>query len=341
MLAETRLTDPGAIAAMKQRIVEAATALLNLPPDEVLAVPPRTVPKTSSGKIRRSAARALYETGSLSAKGRALWWQLARLTFSSFGIRLRRGWHQVGEHAYAAYWWTLLVTIAVFIWLMVLLLPRRSWRQGVIHRAARAFLWLTGSAPEVEAEAWPPQKSVILISNHSSYLDSAVIASVIPGNLTFVAKEELAGQRVAGPFLHRVGTLFARRTDAAGGVEDTQRHLDAVRAGERIVSFPEGTLTRMPGLLGFQLGAFRVAAQAGVPVIPITIRGTRSILRGGQWFPRRGKIRVHIGLALAADGADFDAAVRLRDAARAQMLRQCGEPDLAYEKVELEVPAPA
>ena len=339
LLAETRLTDPGAIAVMTQRIVEAATALLDLPPDEVLAVPPRTVPKTSSGKVRRSAARALYETGSLSAKGRALWWQLARLAASSFGVRLRRAWHLIGEYAYAAYWWTLLVAIAVFVWLSALLLPRRSWRQDVIHRAARAFLWLAGSTPEVEAEAWLPQKGVILISNHSSYLDSAVIAAVIPGNLTFVAKEELAGQRVAGPFLHRIGTLFARRTSAAGGIEDTERQLKAVRADERIVTFPEGTLTRMPGLLGFQLGAFLVAAQAGVPVIPITIRGTRSILRGGQWFPRRGKIRVHIGKALAADGTGFNSAVRLRDRARAQMLECCGEPDLASEKVELEAPA--
>jgi 1-acyl-sn-glycerol-3-phosphate acyltransferase len=339
VLAETRLTDPSAIADMKRRIVEEATALLELPPDEVLAVPPRTVPKTSSGKIRRSAARALYERGALAAKGRALWWQLARLTISSFGVRLRRAWHLVSEYAFAAYWWSLLVSIAVFIWISVLVLPRRSWRYAVIHHAARAFLWLSGSAPHVEAEEWPPPKDVILISNHSSYLDSAVIAAAIPGPLSFVAKEELEPQRVAGPFLRRIGTLFARRTDTAGGIEDTKHQLAAVRAGERIVSFPEGTLTRMPGLLGFQLGAFLVAAEAQVPVVPITIGGTRSILRGGQWFPRRGRISVHIGRPLSADGTDFDAAVRLRDKARAEMLQRRGEPDLAYEKVDLELPA--
>jgi 1-acyl-sn-glycerol-3-phosphate acyltransferase len=245
----------------------------------------------------------------------------------------------LAEYAYAAYWWTLLVSIAVFLWLLVLLLPRRSWRQAMIHRGARAFLWLAGTAPQVYVEAWPPQTGVILIANHSSYLDSAVIAAVIPGRLSFVAKQELAGQRVAGPFLHRIGTLFARRTDAAGGIEDTKRQLEAIRSGERVVSFPEGTLTRMPGLLGFQLGAFLVAAEAQVPVIPITIRGTRSILRGGQWFPRRGSIQVHIGRPIAPDGTDFDAAVRLRDKTRALMLQRCGEPDLAYEKVELEAPA--
>lgn len=339
VLAETRLTDAGAIDDMKRRIVEAATALLELPPDEVLAVPPRTVPKTSSGKIRRSAARALYETGTLTAKGRALWWQLARLTMSSVGVRLRRGWHLLSEYAFAAYWWTLLVAISAFMWISALVLPRRDWRQALIHHATRAFLWLTASAPKVEAEAWPPQKKVILISNHSSYLDPAVICAVIPGPLSFVAKVELAPQLVAGPFLRRIGTLFARRTDTAGGIEDTKRQLEAVRSGERVVSFPEGTLTRMPGLLGFQLGAFLVAAEAQVPVMPITIRGTRSILRGGQWFPRRGEISVHIGAPLSADGTDFDAAVRLRDRARAKMLARCGEPDLAHEKIELEIPA--
>jgi 1-acyl-sn-glycerol-3-phosphate acyltransferase len=341
VLAETRLTDPAAIDEMKRRIAEAATALLDLPPDEVLAVPPRTVPKTSSGKIRRSAARVLYENGALAAKGRALWWQLTRLAVSSFGVRLRRAWHLVTEYAFAAYWWTLLVTIAACVWLLVLLLPRRSWRQSLIHHAARAFLWLAGSAPIIESEGWPPRSNIILISNHSSYLDSAVIAAAFPGPLSFVAKQELAPQRIAGPFLRRIGTIFARRTDTAGGIEDTRHQLEAVRSGERVVSFPEGTLARMPGLLGFQLGAFLVAAEAQVPVIPITIRGTRSILRGGQWFPRRGQIRVHIGQAMAPDGTDFNAAIRLRDKARAEMLQRCGEPDLAYEKVDLEIPPAA
>jgi 1-acyl-sn-glycerol-3-phosphate acyltransferase len=339
LLVETRLTDPEATAALKKKIAESSAAHLDMSPDEVMIVPPHTVPKTSSGKIRRSAARALYETGTLAQKGHALWWQLIRLTLSSVRMRSRRAGHLAVEFLYATYWWGLLIAMAVWVWISVLLLPRRSWRQAAIHRAARAFLWLTGSAPEVEAETWPPERDVILVSNHSSYLDSLVIAATVPGSLTFVAKEELAGQRVAGPFLHRIGTLFARRTDAAGGVEDTQRQLEAVRAGERIVSFPEGTLTRMPGLLGFRLGAFLVAAQAGVPVVPITIRGTRSILRGDQWFPRRGKIFVHIGRPLAADGTGFDAAVRLRDSARALMLKWSGEPDLAHEKVELQAPA--
>jgi 1-acyl-sn-glycerol-3-phosphate acyltransferase len=171
----------------------------------------------------------------------------------------------------------------------------------------------------------------MIATNHASYLDGAVLSAVIPGEPSFIAKAELAGQLVAGPFLRRLGTIFVRRADPLRGVEDTASTLAAARAGARIVTMPEGTLTRTPGLLGFHLGAFLVAAQAGIPVVPVTLRGTRTVLRGEQWLPRRGAVHVHIGKALRPDGSDFAAAVRLRDAARAVILAHCGEPDLARE----------
>ncbi|MCK5712361.1 MAG: AMP-binding protein, partial [Hyphomicrobiaceae bacterium] len=336
LLVETRLTEPDAIDALRSRIVEVAKMQLDIAPDEVVLAPPHTVPKTSSGKLRRSAARTLYESGLLSEKGSTLWWQLARLSLSGFGNRVRRLRRWIFDRVYAGYWWTLLVAIAAILWPVVVVLPKRQWRHQAIHYLARAFLWLTGLSPKVVAEDSIPAHNVMLAGSHSSYLDAVVLSAVIPGPLSFVAKEELAGQRVAGPILRRIGTLFVRRADVMGGVEDTRSILEALLAGERIVSFPEGTLTRMPGLLGFQLGTFSVAVEAGVPVVPVVITGTRSVLRGGQWFPRHGEIGVHIGEALQAEGDDFSAAVRLRDAVRARMLALCGEPDLAVEKVSLE-----
>lgn len=335
LLVETRLTAQSDIEALRSKIIEVANAQLDTAPDEVVLAPPNTVPKTSSGKLRRSAARSLYESRSLSKKGYALWWQLTRLSLSGLGHRARRLKSRIFDLLYAGYWWALLVAGASVTWCAALLLPRRSWRHQVIHRVARSFLWLTGLSPKVEVEEPIPADSVLLAVNHASYLDPLVLSAVIPGPLSFVAKEELAGQRVAGPFLRRTGTLFVRRTDVEGGVEDARKVLEASRSGERIVSFPEGTLTRMPGLLGFRLGSFQVAAEAGIPVVPIVIGGTRSALRGGQWFPRPSKIGVHIGKAIRVDGSDFGAAVRLRDAVRARMLALCGEPDLALEKVPL------
>jgi 1-acyl-sn-glycerol-3-phosphate acyltransferase len=65
-----------------------------------------------------------------------------------------------------------------------------------------------------------------------------------------------------------------------------------------------------------------------VPVVPVAIRGTRSILRGEQWFPRRGRIRVEVAPPLAPGGDGLREAVRLREAARHELLARCGEPDL-------------
>jgi len=76
-------------------------------------------------------------------------------------------------------------------------------------------------------------------------------------------------------------------------------------------------------------GRFVVAAEAGVPIVPVSIHGTRSILRADHWFPRRGVITITISKPNVPDGKDWAAAIRLWDAARTEMLRQCGEPDLA------------
>ena len=73
-----------------------------------------------------------------------------------------------------------------------------------------------------------------------------------------------------------------------------------------------------------------------MPVVPVTLSGTRSVLRGGQWFPRPGAVQVALSARLFAEGHGFDAAIALRDAARAAILTACGEPDLAGEGTLLE-----
>ena len=92
--------------------------------------------------------------------------------------------------------------------------------------------------------------------------------------------------------------------------------MESARIGARLVWFPEGTFSRMPGLLEFHVGAFLTAAQLGLPVVPVTIRGTRSMLRDGSWLPRRGAISVHIGAPIAPAGDDFQAGLALRNSVR-------------------------
>jgi 1-acyl-sn-glycerol-3-phosphate acyltransferase len=76
------------------------------------------------------------------------------------------------------------------------------------------------------------------------------------------------------------------------------------------------------------MGAFVVSAGAGTPVLPVAVRGTRSVLRDGQWFPRWGSIQIFVSSPIEPEGKDWAAAVKLRDRARAEILARCGEPDL-------------
>jgi 1-acyl-sn-glycerol-3-phosphate acyltransferase len=104
--------------------------------------------------------------------------------------------------------------------------------------------------------------------------------------------------------------------------------VQAAKRGVSLIIFPEGTLRRHTGLLPFRAGAFQVAAQAGIPVVPVSLRGVRSVLRDETWYPRRAAIAATFGPPIRPDGDDWNATLRLRDQVRAEILRHCGEPDL-------------
>ena len=129
--------------------------------------------------------------------------------------------------------------------------------------------------------------------------------------------------------LRALGAQFVERFDVEKSVEDSARLVQCARDGQSLFVFAEGTLTRAPGLMPFRMGAFQVAAQAGIPVVPIAITGTRSVLRDGSWFPHRGALSVIASPPIVPKGSDWSAAVQIRDAVRAEILRHCGEPDLA------------
>jgi 1-acyl-sn-glycerol-3-phosphate acyltransferase len=161
---------------------------------------------------------------------------------------------------------------------------------------------------------------------------------VLPGEPAFVAKKEFAEQAFAGSFMRRLGVAFVERFDAAASLADADKMTGMAKQGRLFVFFPEGTFTRRAGLLGFYMGAFKVAADAGLPIIPGTLRGVRTLLRGDQWFPRRTAISVVIDAPIQPAGSDFTALLSVRDRARAAMLKNCGEPDLGQLE---KPPAPA
>ena len=337
VVAETRETDTQARDEQRDRIEALTGEILGMPADDVVVAAPGTVLKTSSGKLRRAALRDLYERGALESRQRAVWVQVARLALAGLLPSARRAWRRARDLGFAAYTWLLFALLLLVAWPMVACTPglERRWRW--LGWLARRLLSATGVGPTLEGiERIPESESFVLIANHSSYLDGLVLIAVLPRPVAFVAKRELEENVFTRVFLQRLGCLFVERFDRARGAEDAREITARLDRGESIGVFPEGTLHRMPGLLPFHLGGFLAAVQAGVPVVPVTLRGTRSILRDQSLFPRRGRVRVHVGEPLVAPAgepdSDWDRAIGLRQAARAEMLRYCGEPDLANRR---------
>ena len=333
VLAETREADAGRRETLRSRINDLAVSLIGMAPDDIMLAPPGTVLKTSSGKIRRAASRQLYERGAATGT-RAVWLQIAHLTWSALLPQARRSLRAGADLLYGAYSLLLLGTLGGLTWIVCALLPRAGWAWKVSHRMARAFFSVTGMPFNVRGtEHLPIGRSCMLVANHASYLDGVTLVGALPKPIAFVAKSELLDHWVPRIYLKSIASVFVDRLDAQRGVEDAAKFVEAARDGYSFVVFAEGTFRRMPGLLPFRMGAFVIAAQAGVPIVPVTIRGTRSALRDGQWLFRRGRVSVTFSRPIEPTGNDWNAAVRLRDAVRAEILKLCGEPDLGEETV--------
>ena len=330
VLAETREPDPARHGEIRARINELAISLIGAPVDDIVLAPPHTVPKTSSGKIRRLAAREYYERGPAAVKPQAVWWQLMRLSAAGVWPQLRRGTRVARGMAYAVWSWLLFAALFLVILAAAAAAPgKRTWQVG--QRAARLFLRLCAIPLAVRGrENLPASAPYVVAVNHTSYLDGAVLLAVLPWrNNAFVAKRELAGNPITRILLRGLGVQFVERFDVQKSAEHADELAAAVRGGQSLIVFPEGTLLRHAGLMPFRTGAFQTAAQVGAPVVPVALRGVRSALRDETWYLRRGPISVTIGAPVAPEGADWNAAVKLRDRVRGEILRHCGEPDLA------------
>lgn len=340
VLAETRKRGEAAHARLRDAINLLAADLIAAPPDEIVLAPPNTVLRTSSGKIRRAACRTVYAGGRIGAPAAAVWLQFARLALAAVGPQLRRRCRALLAWLFATLGWASFLLLGLAAW-VVTWLPLPS---SVTWRAARLLARTLGrvTATPIAAaglEQLPPAgQAGVLVANHQSYLDGMLMLALLPRPPRFLIKGELRNSALLGRPLARLGAVFVDRFDAAGGVAGLHEARTALAAGELLVIFPEGTFKRMPGVLPFHLGAFTLAVASAAPLLPVAIHGTRSILRGDSRFPRPGRITVRCGPALAAAASDdaWQAAITLRDSARAFILSHCGEPDLADESNRVE-----
>ncbi|MFU2488602.1 AMP-binding protein [Thauera sp. WH-1] len=323
VVAETRLRDAAERRQLEQRIVAAAMDQLELAPDEIVLAPPHAVLKTSSGKIRRASVRAAYLDGSLGAPVRAAWLQILRLQAASLGGRLRA----LPGALYAGWAWAGFALLAPLAVLALVGLPRLEQRWAVAHRLARLYRWLCACPLRVEGLEHLPAGNCVVVANHASYADGVVLAAALPRPVRFVAKAEFRANRPLRALFERLGTVFVERFDTLRGIEDA--HALGTHAGEGVplLFFAEGTFGPREGLQAFRLGAFQTAARQGLPVVPVALAGTRSVLRDRSWWPRRGPLAVTVCPPVHPAGEDWHDLLALRDTVRAQVLAHCGERD--------------
>ncbi len=331
VLAETRETGESAREALRRKIQEVAIDVVGLPADEVVLAPPHTVLKTSSGKIRRAASRELYEGGLVGLAGPSLWRQLFKLASGALRARAVAALRRAGRWVYGAWCWTAFLLLALPVSAAVAALRRPVLARPLAHRAARLALRLMGMPVKAAGLERLPAGPHVLVANHASYIDWLLLVAALPPRpgYAFVAKRELAASAYPRAVLEGLGALFVERFEAARSAEDVAEIVAALRGGRSVGVFPEGTFSREAGLKPFRMGAFVAAARAGVPVAVVGLRGARLVLRDQTWLPRHGRPEFEVGAMLVAGDDDWAAAARLRDAARAEMLKLVGEHDLA------------
>ncbi len=329
VVAETRETEPERRRALAAAIVERVATAVGVPPDDVVLAPPHSVPKTSSGKVRRGAARGLYRERRFERHGLSL---RARWRLMQGALARAAGWLRWPAHAaYVLYLAPVALMLVLVYWTPVALGRSRRAARVLARRGSRALLRLAGCRLTVEGREHLHGLTgpLVLVANHTSHFDVPALLALLPFDLAFVAKREVMAWPVVGTFARRGGHPAVDRLDARQGVAVAARIAEALAQKEVVVFFPEGTFTAASGLRPFRLGAFKAAIDAGCPVVPLGLSGVRAVLRGDSWIPRPGPIRLWIGAPLMPPPAgDFRALVALRDRAAAEILAHCGEPRL-------------
>lgn len=162
-------------------------------------------------------------------------------------------------------------------------------RIAVIHQKVNP-LWVftvSGTVPD------DPRHPYVVVSNHESFVDMLLISHV-PMEMKWLSKSEFFKIPFVGWAMWMVGDIRLERGDKKSGVQALQDCRDRLDKRVSVMIFPEGTRSRTGALQDFKTGAFRVAIQAGVPVLPIAVLGTRDALVKHDWRFGRSHAEVRV-----------------------------------------------
>jgi 1-acyl-sn-glycerol-3-phosphate acyltransferase len=191
------------------------------------------------------------------------------------------------------HWWRTVFYLIPAITLYTIVLGSASLVSSVFdrrgyfaHGCARAWSWLILRTTKVRVaveglERLTPGTTYVFVANHQSHYDTPVVFSSLPFQLRIIAKESLARFPVLGWHLKRGGHLFVdRRNPDRGGILKRWRAL--ISQGLSLIIYAEGTRSADGRVARFKAGSFLLAIEAGLPVVPVAVIGTRRVMPKGR-----------------------------------------------------------
>jgi len=198
----------------------------------------------------------------------------------------------------------------------------RTWCRGVAAMA--------GVRIRVHGiEHLPAGQPCIYMANHQSYVDIPAIFAALPVQFRVMAKRSLFFVPFLGWFLWRAGYIPIDRRDARSALTHINRAVKKIREGYSTLVFPEGTRSVDGALLEFKSGGFKLALKAGVPIVPVTVRGACRVLRRGSLVFHPGEIELVIDPPLATENYTNRSLPELITATRASIAAHLAEASAA------------
>lgn len=203
--------------------------------------------------------------------------------------------------------------LAVAVVLAFLVAALRGGRRG-FWRVAPGYIRLVAACFGIhrQLEGWEHlpeairegRQPVIFIANHASHFDPPLLISTLPSHPVFIAKRELARVPFLGWVIWLAGFIFIDRGNRAQAQASLAAAAQRIHDGQSVVVFPEGTRSVDGTLLPFKPGSFKLAVEAGVPLVPLAIHGGARVLPKGDWRVAGGPYRMVVGAPLPSEGRD-------------------------------------
>ena len=325
VVAETRVANRADLDRIEAEIVERVGLAIGIPPDKVELVAPQSIPKTSSGKIRRNETRLLYERGELKLNRRPPWMQILRLWWENLGAWIRLELGNGGRWLYRKYAQTLLSTVATAGGLAARLVPGWRGKEKAVQASARILLRLLGrKVGFMGADRIKAGRPCVLMANRAGLFDALALAAVLPTPVRFSDSGALDFLPGVVAFLLRSIVLPALHDVAVppGGTLG-QRIRRGLEEGHSVVVLSEGPPTVPAHLSRFRLDALDAAVQTASPIYPVGVRGTSSILSLGRKMLGSGEASVIVGEPVFTQINDARDLVVLREQVRNAIARLC------------------